>query len=329
MVFFYTLMINYHTRTLFGSSALKTMAIIPSTFPAIIFLLAVKPSLLWGAPCCEPVQANDTDKVEFALNLEFLEAEFFLRGALGRGLDAINSSLAEGGPPPIGARKANLDPLLHRIIEEFGYQEVGHLRAIITTVGGFPRPLMDLSPQNFAKLFDDAVGFHLEPPFDPYANSLNYLLASYVLPYVGLVGYVGAIPGLTHNTTRRLVASLLGVEAGQDAVIRTLLYERGQEEVFPYGITVEKFTNYISELRNELAKCGIKDEGLRVPKVLGAENRTTSNILSADPSSLSYARTPQEILRTVYGTGNESRPGGFYPRGANGNIARSFLARAY
>ena len=68
---------------------------------------------------------------------------------------------------------------------------------------------MDLSPQNFAKLFDDAVGFHLEPPFDPYANSLNYLLASYVLPYVGLVGYVGAIPGLTHNTTRRVSTSLI------------------------------------------------------------------------------------------------------------------------
>ncbi|KAM6558401.1 hypothetical protein CsatA_027640 [Cannabis sativa] len=304
------------------------MAIISSTFHIFVFLLAMESGLIWGtntSPCCEPVEATDNDKIQFALNLEFMEAEFFLRGALGEGLDAINSSLAEGGPPPIGARKANLDPLTHRIIEEFGYQEVGHIRAIINTVGGFPRPLIDLSPQNFANLFNKAVGFTLKPSFDPYANSLNYLLASYVIPYVGLVGYVGTIPGLTYYTTRRLAASLLGVESGQDAVIRTLLYERGKEEVYPYGITVEKFTNYISTLRNELAMCGIKDEGLRVPKKLGAENRTTSNILSADAYSLSYARTPPEILRTVYGTGNESRPGGFYPHGANGNIARSFL----
>lgn len=68
---------------------------------------------------------------------------------------------------------------------------------------------MDLSPQNFAKLFDQAVGFHLRPPFDPYANSLNYLLAAYVIPYVGLVGYVGTIPGLTGNTTRRVSTLLL------------------------------------------------------------------------------------------------------------------------
>ena len=78
---------------------------------------------------CKPIVANDVDLIQFALNLEFLEAEFFLRGALGVGLDSINSSLAQGGPPPIGARKANLEPLVNRIIEEFAFQEVGHLRS--------------------------------------------------------------------------------------------------------------------------------------------------------------------------------------------------------
>ena len=125
----------------------------------------------------------------------------------------------------------------------------------------------------------------------------------------------------------QLVAKLLGVESGQDASIRTLLYERGQEEVYPYGITVEEFTIYISALRNELAMCGIKDEGLRVPLELGAENRTNSNVLSADAYSLSYERSPAEILREVYGTGDESRPGGFFPCGGNGYIARRLLKR--
>lgn len=73
--------------------------------------------------------ATDTDRIQFALNLEFLEAEFFLRGALGFGLDSINSSLGQGGPTPIGGRKAILTPTVKRIIEEFGYQEVGHIRS--------------------------------------------------------------------------------------------------------------------------------------------------------------------------------------------------------
>lgn len=43
---------------------------------------------------------------------------------------------------------------------------------------------------------DDAFGDPLRPPFDAYRNSINYLLASYVIPYVGLTGYVGASSNL-------------------------------------------------------------------------------------------------------------------------------------
>lgn len=75
-----------------------------------------------------PIEANDKDLIQVALNLEFLETEFFLNGALGRGLDSIEPEMAAGGPPPTGARKANLDRTAYRIIEEFGYQEIGHLR---------------------------------------------------------------------------------------------------------------------------------------------------------------------------------------------------------
>ncbi|PIA44447.1 hypothetical protein AQUCO_01700208v1 [Aquilegia coerulea] len=272
-----------------------------------------------------PIDPIDMELIQFAENLEFLEAEYFLNAALGYGLDEVAPELVLGGPPPIGVMKANLDNLTEHIITEFAYQEVGHLRAIQSTVGAFPRPLLNLSSYNFATIMDEAFGYHLDPPFDPYANSLNYMLASYVIPYMGLVGYVGANPFLKGYITKRLLAGLLGVESGQDAVIRMYLYERGFEVVHPYNHTVVEFTIRISKMRNRLAMCGIKDEGLVVPPELGAENRTCSNVLSADPYSLSYARTPPEILRVVYGTGNERIPGGFFPEGGNGRIARSFL----
>lgn len=115
------------------------------------------------------------------------------------------------------------------------------------------------------------------------------------------------------------------MESGQDAVIRALLYERSKEVVEPYDLTVAEFTIRVSNLRNRLGMCGIKDEGLIVPPQLGAENQTCSNILSADTYSLSYARTPAEIFRIVYATGDESKPGGFYPEGARGRIAEEFL----
>ncbi|KAI8555705.1 hypothetical protein RHMOL_Rhmol05G0195300 [Rhododendron molle] len=276
-------------------------------------------------PHAIPVYEEDVDLLQFAVNLEFLEAEYFLWAALGYGLDHVAPQLVLSGPPPIGAQKAKLDSLTRNIITEFAYQEVGHLRALEKTVGLFPRPLLDVSPKNFAKLFDEAFGYELDPPFDPYRDSLSYMLSCYVIPYMGLVGYVGANPLLNGYQTKRLLAGLLGVESGQDAVIRMYLYERAEELVHPYNHTVAEFTIRISELRNQLAMCGIKDEGIIVPPQLGAENRTESNVLSANFDSISYRRTPGEILRVVYNTGSEHLPGGFYPHGGNGRIAREFL----
>ncbi|KAE8660805.1 hypothetical protein F3Y22_tig00116951pilonHSYRG00874 [Hibiscus syriacus] len=264
----------------------------PSFYSAIIlFLLPLQLIAVPSCPRdCEPIDATDKNRVHFAYNLEFPETEWFLCGTHGRGLDAFEPEFAKGGPPPIGCKKANLDHLTHRVMEEFGYQEIGHLRAIRTTVDG-----------------------------------IKYLLGTYCIPYVGLNGYVGTIPCLKKFATKKLVAGLMGVESGQDATVRAWLYRIANYNVEPYNITVNEFTTRISELRNKLGHCGIKDEGLMVPPELGAENRTSSNVLSADYNSLSYPRTPAEIVRIVYGTGDEHKPGGFFPEGANGRIAREYL----
>ncbi|XP_058203738.1 desiccation-related protein PCC13-62 [Rhododendron vialii] len=271
------------------------------------------------------VPQSDADLLEFPLNLEYLEAEFFLWASLGRGLDSVAPDLTMGGPPPVGARKATLDPFTNDVILQFAYQEVGHLRAIKSTVKGFARPQLNLSAEAFGEVMNSAFGRALNPPFNPYANEINFLIASYVVPYVGLTGYVGANPKLQSPTSKRLVAGLLAVESGQDAVIRGLLYKRASEKVKPYGITVVEFTNRISELRNKLGSSGLKDEGLIVPNLRGAEGKIRGNVLAGDQNSLGFDRTPEEILRIVYGSGNERVPGGFFPKGGDGRIAKSHL----
>lgn len=134
----------------------------------------------------------------------------------------------------------------------------------------------------------------------------------------------------SRHACTQLLAGLLGVEAAQDAVFRARLFERLGEAVPPYGnITVAEFTDRVSALRNRLGRCGVKDEGLTVPRRLGAEGAICTNVLSADRDSLSYARTPAELLSILYLTGDERVPGGFYPEGANGRIARSFLGKPH
>ncbi|RCV44841.1 hypothetical protein SETIT_9G407000v2 [Setaria italica] len=301
----------------------------PERLPAVALLSNGGPFLCNPPAPRVPVAVfpHDVDPVQFALNLEYTEAEFFLHGAYGAGLDEAAPGLARGGPPPVGARKANLDEETRRVVSEFALQEVGHLRVIQQTVGGFPRPLLNLSADNFARVMDNAFGYRLNPPFDPYTNSLNFLLACYVIPYLGINGYVGTNPIIDGYKTKELVAGLLGVEAGQDAAFRTLLFRRRGEAVPPYNVTVAEFTDRVSALRNRLGRCGVKDEGLTVPRELGAEGAICTNVLSADRDSLSYSRTPAELLRILYLTGDEHVPGGFYPDGANGKIARSFLGK--
>ncbi|KAJ7955269.1 desiccation-related protein PCC13-62-like [Quillaja saponaria] len=220
----------------------------------------------------------------------------------------VGTKFIRGRSTTLGARKANLTG---DIIVQFGYQEVGNLRAIKRTVTGFPSPLLNLRAENIYQRGGQCTWMPLMPPFDPYANTINYLLASYVIPYVGLTEYVGANPNLQSNTSKQLVTGLLGTESGQDAVIREYLYERAALEVHPYGITVAEFTNRISELRNRLGHAGLKDEGLVVPPPNGEDGKVTGNVLSGDQNSLSYARTPEETMRILYSTGDEHVPGGF------------------
>ncbi|KAF3320927.1 Desiccation-related protein PCC13-62 [Carex littledalei] len=163
-------------------------------------------------------------------------------------LDKEAPNLTAGGPPPKGGRIS---------------------RSSQKTVKGFPRPQLDISAENFAKIVDTAFKFKLNPPFDPYANGINYLIASYINPYVGLTGYVGANPELRTECSSegrnmvQLVAGLPGVESAQDAVIRWLLFERASQKVHPYNITVAEFTDRISDLRNKLGKkLGCEGRGL-------------------------------------------------------------------
>ncbi|XBI71510.1 hypothetical protein VPH35_065716 [Triticum aestivum] len=190
----------------------------PTCPPAKASAVAVQASD-YGGPHCQPpaphvpvpVFLYDVNPMQFTLNLEYTEAEFFL-----------------------------------------------HAAAIQNTVGGFLRPKIDLSANNFARVMDQAFGYHLNPPFDPYIHSLNFLLASYFL------------------------AGLLGVEVGQDAVFHALLFERKHETVPPYkGITVAEFTDRVSTTRNQLVK--------------GCPVGTTCSPPTGTPSP--SRRTPAELLR--------------------------------
>ena len=89
---------------------------------------------------------TDADILNFALNLEYLEAEFYLRAATGSGL----SSADTGGTGTVtgGAKITGLTAGQQNILNEIAYDEQAHVRALratITASGGTPvaRPAID------------------------------------------------------------------------------------------------------------------------------------------------------------------------------------------
>ncbi|XLR60980.1 hypothetical protein S83_011652, partial [Arachis hypogaea] len=69
-------------------------------------------------------------------------------------------------------------------------------------VKGFLKPLLNISSELFAQLMDNAFERPLVPPFDPYVNEINFLLASYVIPYIGVTGLTNANTLLETPTTK-------------------------------------------------------------------------------------------------------------------------------
>ncbi|GMI69422.1 hypothetical protein like AT3G62730 [Hibiscus trionum] len=279
------------------------------------------------SPLCRPVLASTKENFQFAMNLHFYKAELFLRSTVGRGINDISPGLVEG-PAPIGAALANLDNHTKKIVEESGLASIGHIRAIVDMLflkSPVRVPQLDVRPEVYAKYFD-VINATLKPPFNIYANTNSFLFAAVYASYFLKQFYAGILPSIVGNPERELAVGIALYEAASYGVIRSLLNDRANLTVPPYTFTVGNVTNVTAQIGNQLGRCGVKDEGLVVPLPLGAENRTTSNVIAADVNSLTYTRSALEILRILFISGNATRPGGVFPRGFEGTLYHRIIA---
>ncbi|PPD79172.1 hypothetical protein GOBAR_DD23888 [Gossypium barbadense] len=245
-------------------------------------------------PQCRPVAASSREKIIFSVNLLLYQAEFLLHASVDAGINDISPGLVQG-PDPIGATIANFSNPVRRVVEELGLATVGHLRALVQAGildAPITRPQMDVSAEAYAGFVNVAFNVStLTPPFNIYANTPSFVAAAKGFSAFIQQYYAGIIPSIVGNDQQQ-----------------------------PYTFTAAELSNRTSEVVNQLGGCGVKAEGLIVPLQLGAENRTTSNVVPGDVNSLAFVRFEREILRMVFGTGNATMPGGLFPRGFFGSL---------
>ncbi len=264
-------------------------------------------------PVTPPEETNlDPAILNFALNLEYLEAAFYL-AAVGR-IDEINTV---GGDAEIilpegfdGTTSIAFDtPEIASYANEIANDELAHVNFLRTALESFgapvaDRPVLDLGPA-FAAAAAAAFGLDEETAaaFNPFANELFFLHGAFIFEDAGVTAYAGAAPAITDAAVLAPAACILAVESYHAGEIRTLLYGLRETET-PFGLPVADVVQGISDLRGSVG--GGKDQGI----VVDGE----ANIVPTDENGIAFARTPREVANIVF-LAPDATEGGFYPNG--------------
>lgn len=303
---------------------------------------------------------TDADYLNFALNLEYLEANFYTLAATGQTIDQVGVGITGTGTQgtvtvkPAG-KTACMVPFKNTTVAsyatEIALEERNHVNFLRGALGSaaVAQPAIDLY-NSFNGLAGLLGGLGLKS-FDPFADDASFLLGSYIFEDVGVTAYTGAAPALTVSGNLDAAAGIQGVEAYHAGLIRTVLVGLDQttNNIAGAGLTnaaagtLMGVATAISKLRasvdgsNSTTSTNTQgdDIGLGTQQVQlnGTSNLTASTIVDANTTgsinatptgatirSGVFARSAAQVLSIVYAGGAAGKGGGFFPAALNGNV---------
>jgi hypothetical protein len=284
------------------------------------------------SPTATPTPAiTDADVLNFALQLEYLEGNYYSYAVSGQGIPA-NLQTGTGTQGPVitgtgeGAARAVTftDPVVQQYAREIAFDELGHIGFLRTNLANaaVAQPAINLSGSASVTIGGaSAVGAFTAAAraagvigaseiFDPFANDENFLIGSYLLTDVGVTAYRGSARLITNKTFLEASAGILATECYHDGVIRSELWRR--------GLTVPSIYTRITQISN--ARDGL-DGSTETDQDIG--NASTANLVPTDAGGLVLGRTAPQVLNVVYQNRAAVASGGFFPAGLNGTIRTS------
>jgi ferritin-like protein len=286
----------------------------------------------------------DADYLNFALNLEYLEANFYNLAVNGVTIDKLPTPIGITGvgtqgtvtTKPNFAKVPFANATIAAYAKETAVEEGKHVSFLRTALGSaaVAQPAINLV-DSFNTL---AVGAGVGASFDPFMNDAFFLIGAYIFEDVGVTAYHGAAGALTSAANLGAAGGILAVEAYHAGLVRTSIALYDGASTTPGALT--KITQQISAFRSKLANPstapttqvtngGIKgadDQGLDNTQTVMLNGTTalpSNTILDADNNSITFARTPAQILAIVTGNSPAAASGNkgvFFTAGLNGNV---------
>jgi Ferritin-like domain len=302
-------------------------------FTAAFGAAAVGGAFAYANSAAAQTAPTDADVLNFALNLEYLEAQFYLYAVNGTGLAAADTTGPSGTTP--GAvtpgRKVNFtDPLVAAYAKEIAQDELAHVQflrgALSTAAVAMPAIDVGFGATNAFSVAAQAAG--VVPPgvaFDPYASDENFLLGAFIFEDVGVTAYKGSASLITNKTFLEAAAGILAVEAYHAAIVRTVLYRKGittPSLITNAGLISDARDGLDGAPAEDLVK-GIAPDDDQGIAPTGSGSTQASNIVPLNANGLAYSRTADRVLNIVYLNKAAVTMGGFFPAGVNGTIKTS------
>ena len=303
----------------------------------------------------EAATLGDADYLNFALNLEYLEANFYNLAVHGQTIDKLSTpiSITGTGTQGVVLTKGSNNyasckvpftlPIIAAYAAETATEEGKHvsfLRGALST-SAVAQPQIDLVASFNALAMGAGLATPVAGQFDPFANDATFLIGAYIFEDVGVTAYHGAAGALTVAANLGAAGGILAVEAYHAGLVRTSIAQVDSSPTFfPVG-TLQKFTQQISAFRSLLANpssaptkqitnggiTGADDQGLDNTQMVALQGTSatyiSNTILDADNNSICFSRTPAQILSIVTGNSPAKASGNtgvFFPAGLNGNV---------
>jgi hypothetical protein len=242
-----------------------------------------------------PAEAQTSTEIEvlkFALNLEYLESEFYTYGIYGQGIEtfglgingeANGSNPAEGGRTT-GGKKVSFSQAFvintFDILYQTASDERAHVALLRSALGSqaIAKPNINL----------DALGFG-------FGDQQEFLTLSRIFEDIGVSAYAGAAGLLTTPAVITTAARILATEAEHASAARVqLAYFKWASPVL--------------------------DGADLVPPPPGP----ATQVLSINKANgLPAIRTPGQVLYLAFGNKAGATSGGFFPTGVNGALTTS------